>query len=58
MLKIKRKEFIDAVPIMTCENQLCIVGLSIYGEGRTQIPLSAPATIDPLARNQDIQGPY
>ena len=32
------------------------MGLRIYGEGRTQIPLSSPATIGPLARIQDRQG--
>ena len=31
-------------------------GLRIYGEGRTQIPLSLPAMIDPFARIQDRQG--
>ena len=33
-------------------------GLRIYGEGRTQIPLSSPAIIGPLARIQDRQGLY
>ena len=33
-------------------------GLRIYGEGRTQIPLSSPAMIGPLARIQDRQGLY
>ena len=33
-------------------------GLRIYGEGRTQIPLSLPAMIGPLARIQDRQGLY
>ena len=32
-------------------------GLRIYGEGRTQIPLSSPA-IGPLPRIQDGQGLY
>ena len=31
-------------------------GLRIYEEGRTQIPLSSPAMIGPLARIQDRQG--
>ena len=37
-----------------------IVGnaLEDYGEGRTQIPLSSSATIDPLPRIQDRQGLY
>ena len=33
-------------------------GLRIYGEGRTQIPLSSLAMIGPLARIQDRQGLY
>ena len=33
-------------------------GLRIYGEMRTQIPLSSPAMIGPLARVQDRQGLY
>ena len=41
-----------------CSNNALIVdnGLRIYGEGRTQIPLSLPAMIGPLARIQDRQG--
>ena len=58
MMKIKHKDFIGDVPIMPCENSLWIMGLRIYGEGRTQIPLNSPATIDPLARIQDRQGLY
>ena len=43
-----------------CSNYVLIVdnGLRIYGEGRTQIPLSSPAMIGPLARIQDKLGPY
>ena len=48
MVKIKHKDFIGAVPIMLCLNSSWIMGLRIYGEGRTQIPLSSPATIGPL----------
>ena len=33
-------------------------GLRIYGEGRSQIPLSSAAMIGPLARIQDRQGLY
>ena len=33
-------------------------GLRIYGEGKTQILLSSPAMIGPLARVQDKQGLY
>ena len=43
---------------MFCQNSSWITGLIIYGEGRTQIPLSSPATIGPLARIQDRQGQY
>ena len=43
-----------------CSNYALIVdnGLRIYGEGRTQIPLSSPAMIGPLARIQDRQALY
>ena len=34
MVKIKRKDFIDAVPIIPCQNSSWIMGLRIYGEGR------------------------
>ena len=52
MVKIKDKDFIGAVPIMPCENSPWIIGLSIHGEGRTQIPPSLPATIGPLPRSR------
>ena len=58
MVKIKQKDFIGAAPVMPCQNSSRIMGLRFYGEGRTQIPLSSPATIDPLARIQDRQGLY
>ena len=32
--------------------------LRIYGEGKTQIPMSSPAVIDPLAKIQDKQALY
>ena len=35
MVKIKHKDFIDAVPIMPCQNSSWIMELRIYGEGRT-----------------------
>ena len=35
MVKIKHKDFIDAVPIIPCQNSSWIMGLRIYGEGRT-----------------------
>ena len=43
-----------------CSNYALTVdnGLRIYGEGRTQIPLSSPAMIGPLAKIQDRQGLY
>ena len=43
-----------------CSNYALIVdnGLRIYGEGRTQIPLSSPTMIGPLARIQDRQALY
>ena len=43
-----------------CSNHALIVdnGLRMYDEGRTQIPLSSPAMIGPLARIQDRQGLY
>ena len=47
------KHFIDDVSVMPCQNSLWIMDWRIYGEGRTQIPLSSSATIDPLA--QDLQ---
>ena len=40
MMKIKQKDFIGAAPVMSCQNSSRIMGLRIYGEGRTQIPLS------------------
>ena len=58
MVKIKHKDLIGAAPVMPCQNALWIASLRIYREGRTQIPLSSPATIGPLARNQDRQGLY
>ena len=50
MAKIKHKYFIGVVPITPCLNSSWIIGLRIYGEERTQIPLSSPATIGPLPR--------
>ena len=43
-----------------CSSYALIVdnGLRIHGEGRTQIPLSSPAMIGPLASIQDRQGLY
>ena len=47
----KNKDFTDAIPIVSYQNSERIMGLRIYGEGRTQIPLSSPATIDSLAQD-------
>ena len=46
----KHKDFIGAVPIMPCKNDNGIMGLRIYGEGRTQIPPSSSAAIGPLLK--------
>ena len=58
MVKIKQKDFIGVSPVMPCENSSWIMGLRIYGEGKTQIPLSSPTKIGPLAKIQDRQGLY
>ena len=55
MVKIKHKDFIGAFSIAPCENSSRIMGLTIYGEGRTQVPPSSPTTIGPLPRIQDSQ---
>ena len=47
VVKIKHKDFIDAFPIMPCQYSSWIMGLRIYGEGKTQILLNSPATIVP-----------
>ena len=51
MVEVKNKDFTVAVRIMTCQNSPCVMGLRIYGEGRTHIPLSSPAAIDPLGQD-------
>ena len=58
MVKIKHKYFIAAAPITRCQNSSWIIDLRIYGERRTQNPLSSPATIGPLPKIQDRQGLY
>ena len=45
LVKIKCKDFIDTVPIMPCQNVSWIMSFRIYGERRTQIPMSSTATI-------------
>ena len=52
MVKIKHKDFIGAVPGTPCLNSSWVIGLRIYGEGRTQIPLSSRATIGPLPKSR------
>ena len=54
----KTQDFIGTVPIIPCENSLWIMGLRIYGKGRTKIPVSSPATICPLPRIQVRQRLY
>ena len=58
MSKIKDKDVIGAAQVMSCQTSSWIMGLRMCGEGRTQIPLSSPAMIGPLARIQDRQGLY
>ena len=48
MVKIKHRDFISAAPVMPYQNSSSIMGLRIYGEGRTLILLSSPAAIGPL----------
>ena len=54
MAEIKYKYFRDVIPIMPCQNSVRIMGLRIYGEGKTKILLSSPTntTIDPLVQDQ------
>ena len=47
----KTQRLYSALPLMRCQNSSWIMGLRIYGEGRTQIPLSSPTTIDSLAQD-------
>ena len=42
MVEIKRRDFIDVVPIMPCQDSSWIMGSRIYGEGRTQTRQSLP----------------
>ena len=50
MVEIKHIDFIDAV-----QDPSWIIGLRIYGEWRTQIPLSSSTTKGPLTRIQERQ---
>ena len=49
----RNKHFINVISIMFYQNSSGIMDWKIYGERRTQIPLSSPATIDLLT--QDLQ---
>ena len=51
-VKTKHTDFVGADPINLCQNSP-IIGLRMYGEGRTKIPPSSLATIYPLARVKD-----
>ena len=48
---VELKHFINVVSIMPCQNSSWIMAWRIYGEERTQIPLSSLATIDLLAQD-------
>ena len=52
----KHKYLTGPAPVMPCQNSSWITSLRIYGERRTQIPLSSPATKGPLARFQNTLG--
>lgn len=63
MVKMDREggnktHFIDAIPIIPCQNSPLVMGLRIYGEGRTPFPLSSSATIDSLAQDSQQMGQY
>ena len=51
MVERKHTHFIDMVPIIPSQNSPWIMGLRIYGEWRTQFPLSSSATIESLAQD-------
>ena len=51
MVEINHKEFIDVVPVILYQNSSWIMGSNIYGEGRTQIPLSLTTMINHLAQD-------
>ena len=58
MVNVKHKEFIGVFPFMPCQNSSWIMGSRIYGEVRTRILPSSPATIGPLPRIENRQGRY
>ena len=45
------KHFIDVVSIIPCPNTSWIMDWRIYGERKTQVPLSSLTTIDLLAQD-------
>ena len=53
---MKHKDFIDVIPRMPCQNSSWIMCSRVYGLGKTHIPLSLPATIDPLAQDPGYTG--
>ena len=50
------KTFIDVVLIISCQNSPWVLDWRIYGEGRIQIPLSSPATINLLVQDLELAG--
>ena len=50
MDKMERDGRNKNISIMPCQNSSWIMDWRIYGEGRTQIPLSSPTTIVLLAQ--------
>ena len=50
---IKRIKWARIVSIMRCQNSPWIIGLRIYREGKTQIPLSSPTTKYLLAQDPE-----
>ena len=46
-----RNKTLYVISIIPCQNSSWIMDWKIYGEGRTQIPLSSPTTIDLLAQD-------
>ena len=51
MERNSRNKTLYVISIMPCQNSSWIVDWKIYGEGRIQISLSSPATIDPPAQD-------
>ena len=51
MERDSRNKTLYVISILPCQNSSWIMDRRIYGEGRAQIPLSSPATIDLLAHD-------